>query len=524
MLLKSELITLATQGPKAKKTCDYSIAMTAPNHSPFPPSHTVSAHRTLALIDDLRQLPAEMPWVEFKENNADALLIGKLISALSNAARLAGQPFAYVLWGVRDADHAAVGTTFEPFGQLQQGQPLELWLAQRLQPGIAFEFKPLEYHGTRLVLLEIPAATNSPVEFERQAYIRISSATPRLSDHPERLKALWAALQPYTWETGVAAPFLSGDEVLARLDYAAYFELTGQPLPDNRKGIFDKLMADHLVQADVGGHWQITHLGAILFARRLTDFSPSIARKALRFVAYSGLSRADSVTHRQDVEKGYATGFVGLMDFIDGWMPRNEFIGKAFREERPLYPAIAIRELVANALIHQDMTVTGAGPLVEMFSDRLEITNPGQPLVQPERFLDFPPRSRNEALASLMRRMRLCEEQGTGIDKVIVAVELHQLPAPDFRTEGDAVRAVLYAPRRFAEMTPQERVRACYQHAALKYVSGQRMKNASLSERLGIDPQNAAQTSVVIRQALQAGLIRPADPAHPRAGYVPFWA
>lgn len=177
-------------------------------------------------------------------------------------------------------------------------------------------------------------------------------------------------------------------------------------------------------------------------------------------------------------------------------MPRNEFIGKAFREERPLYPAIAIRELVANALIHQDMTITGAGPLIEMFSDRLEITNPGQPLVQPDRFLDFPPRSRNESLASLMRRMRLCEEQGTGIDKVFVAVELHQLPPPDFRVEGDAVRAVLFAPRRFAEMTPQERVRACYQHAAL----------------------------TVIRQALKAGLIRPADPTHPRAGYVPYWA
>lgn len=484
----------------------------------------MSEPRTLALIDDLRQMPAEASWVEFKENNADAPLIGKLMSALSNAARLADQPFAYLLWGVRDADHAAVGTTFEPSAQLQQGQPLELWLAQRLQPAIAFNFKPAEYQGVRLVLLEIPAAASSPVEWERQAFIRIGSTTPRLSDHPERLKALWAKLQPHAWETGIAAQFLSGDEVLARLDYAAYFDLTGQPLPDNRQGIFDKLAADHLVRSDVGEHWRITNLGAILFAKRLADFSPSIARKAIRFVAYGGLSRADTVTHRQDGPKGYAVGFTGVIEYIDGLMPRNEFIGKAFREERPLYPAIAIRELVANALIHQDMTLTGTGPLVEMFSDRIEITNPGQPLVRPERFLDFPPRSRNEALASLMRRMRLCEEQGTGIDKVIVAVELHQLPPPDFRVEGDAVRAVLYAPRRFAELTPQERVRACYQHATLKFVSGQRMKNASLSERLGIDSHNAAQASVVIGQALKAGMIRPADLAHPRAGYVPFWA
>ena len=147
-----------------------------------------------------------------------------------------------------------------------------------------------------------------------------------------------------------------------------------------------------------------------------------------------------------------------------------------------------------------------------------------KPLVSPDRFLDMPPRSRNEALASLMRRMRLCEEQGTGIDKVITSVEIHQLPPPDFRTEGDAVRAVLFAPRRFAEMLPAERIRACYQHAALKYVSGQQMTNASLRERLGIDKQNASQASTVIRQALQEGLIRPADPDHPRAGYVPSWA
>jgi ATP-dependent DNA helicase RecG len=432
--------------------------------------------RTLTLLDELRQLPAETSWLEFKENNTDALMIGKLISALSNAARLADQPFGYVLWGIRDGDCAAVGTRFEPISQLQQNQPLELWLAQRLQPAIAFNFKSVDDHGTRLVMLEIPAAISSPVEFDRQAFIR------------------------------------------------TYFDLTAQPLPDNRNGIFDKLLADHLVQVDVGGHWNITNLGAVLFAKRLADFPPSMARKAIRFVAYGGLSRADAVTHRQDGQKGYAVGFTGLIDFIDSLIPRNEFIGKAFREECPLYPAIAIRELVANALIHQDMIVTGAGPLVEMFSDRLEITNPGQPLVKPERFLDFPPRSRNEALASLMRRMRLCEEQGTGIDKVIVAVELHQLPPPDFRAEGDAVRAVLYAPRRFAEMTSQERMRACYQHAALKYVSGQRMKNASLSERLGIDSQNAAQASVVIRQALAAKLIRSADPTHPRAGYVPFWA
>jgi predicted HTH transcriptional regulator len=480
--------------------------------------------RTLAIIDDLRKLPAEAPWAEFKENNADAPLIGKLISALANSARMSDEHFAYVVWGVRDGTHQAVGTTFEPGTQKENNQPLDLWLAQRLQPAIDFRFETIDYHGTRLVLLTIPAASTAPVEFDRTAFVRIGNTTPRLSDHPERLKALWAKLQPYAWETGVAVQFLTGDEVLLKLDYASYFDLTAQPLPDNRVGIFEKLVADRLIQPDAGGHWNITNLGAVLFAKRLSDFSPSIARKAVRFVAYDGMNRANTVTHRTDGQRGYAAGFKGLVEYIDGLLPRNEHIGKAFREEQPLYPSIAIRELVANALIHQDMTIMGAGPLIELFSDRMEITNPGKPLVSPDRFLDLPPRSRNEVLASLMRRMRLCEEQGTGIDKVIFHVELHQLPPPDFRTEGDAVRTVLFAPRRFAEMTPDERIRACYQHAALRFVSGERMKNSTLCERFGIDPKNASQASVIIGQCQKAGLIRPADPIHPRSGYVPFWA
>jgi predicted HTH transcriptional regulator len=138
--------------------------------------------------------------------------------------------------------------------------------------------------------------------------------------------------------------------------------------------------------------------------------------------------------------------------------------------------------------------------------------------------IDLPPRSRNEALADRMRRMRLCEEQGSGLDKVVQACEVYQLPPPLFRAEDHSFQAVLYGPRGFAEMTPEERMRACYFHAILKFLSGDKMKNASLCLRLGIPPKNAAQATAVINKALVAGLIRVADPEHPRAGYVPHWA
>lgn len=169
------------------------------------------------------------------------------------------------------------------------------------------------------------------------------------------------------------------------------------------------------------------------------------------------------------------------------------------------------------------MTISGTSPLIELFTDRIEITNPGEPLVDPDRFIDFPPRSRNESVAALMRRMRLCEEQGTGVDKVVSSAEMYQLPPPDFRVDGYTLRVTLYAPRKFADMTVEERIRACYQHAVLKYVSGERMKNQSLRERLGIDDRNAAQVSNVIKQTVERGLIKPADPEKPQAAYVPWW-
>lgn len=484
----------------------------------------MTQERDIALINELRACSAENSCLEFKQDNIDLKLIGKLCSALSNSSRIEGKELAFVLWGIKDDDHTVTGTQFNPDSKKVGNQVFQIWLAQRLNPSIAFSFRTIAHPDGTVVILEVPAATSAPVEYDGTAYIRIGSATPKLSDYPERFQRLIDNMRPYNWEKGIAKSFLNEDEVLELLDYPGYFKLTGQRLPDNRKAIFERLCADQLIFKDVGGRWNIANLGAILFALDLSQFEPSIARKAIRFSAYEGNNRATMVTHRQDGQKGYATGFEGLVNYINDLIPQNERIGVAFREAQPLFPELAIRELVANALIHQDMTITGAGPQIELFSDRIEITNPGEPLIQPDRMIDLPPRSRNEALASLMRRMGLCEEQGSGLDKVIISIELAQLPAPKFQADENTMQAILYGPRPFADMTLSERVRACYQHTVIKYLSGDRMKNASLCQRLGIESKNAAQATKVINATLKEEKIKVADPDHPRAGYIPCWA
>ena len=191
-----------------------------------------------------------------------------------------------------------------------------------------------------------------------------------------------------------------------------------------------------------------------------------------------------------------------------------------------MYPEPAIRELVANALIHQDFSITGAGPMIEIFTDRMEITNPGLPLVKTERFLDTPPRSRNETLASLMRRAGICEERGSGVDKVVFQTEFYQLPAPIFETPENNTRAVLFAHKKLSAMDRADRVRACYLHACLRFVERDPMTNSSLRVRFGIQEHNSAIASRIIRDTIEENLIKPYNPEQGKkfAKYVPFWA
>jgi ATP-dependent DNA helicase RecG len=284
------------------------------------------------------------------------------------------------------------------------------------------------------------------------------------------------------------------------------------------------LAADHLIVKAAGNRWHITNLGAIVLAKQLTDF-PSVARKAVRVITYDGISRVKSIKE-QTGSRGYAVSYQNLIAYITGLLPSNEVIEKAIRKTVPMYPELAVRELVANALIHQDFAVTGSGPMIEIFRDRMEITNPGDPLIAPERFLDLPPRSRNEQLAALMRRFGICEERGSGIDKVVFEIELYQLPAPLFEIVSGSTRTSLFAHQPLNQMDKAARIRACYLHACLRYVSHEVMTNASLRERFGIEEHNKATVSRMIREAVDSRLVLPQDPAAaPKMmRYVPFWA
>lgn len=345
------------------------------------------------LVRELCKLPSESGWVEFKHNNADPQEIGEYISALANSAALAGKTMAYLVWGVDDKTHDIIGTTFTPSRAKMKGQELESWLLQNLAPKIRFRFYEFFVDDKPVVLLEVERAFRHPVQFSKIEYIRIGSYKKSLKDFPDIERDMWRIFDHIPFEKFLALEEASSDDVLRLLDYPAYFDLLGLPLPSNAVGILHSLEEEEMIVKSQSGKWNITNFGAILFAKKLSDFA-SLGRKAMRVIQYRGNSHVETIKEQTGM-KGYASGFEGLIGYINGLLPSNEVIGKALRKTVLMYPELAIRELVANALIHQDFEQRGTGPMVEIFEDRMEITNPGLPLVTTERFLDSPPKSRN---------------------------------------------------------------------------------------------------------------------------------
>jgi len=476
------------------------------------------------LVNELRKLPNETPWLEFKHNNYDPHMIGRDISALVNSATLHEKSCAYMLWGVDDKTHEIVGTTYD-FQTLKKGnQELESWLRDLLSKNADFQFHSVQMDDKRVGVLIIYKATNQTVMFGKVDYIRVGSYTKKLSEYPALQAQLWDRIRNSRFEEQYAKQDLELREALQLLDYTIYFDLKGIPLPTNINGIAHYMLEEEIIVKHDNDLYAITNLGAILFAKRLSSF-PRIARKAIRVIQYKGNNRLDIL--KEDVgTKGYAAGFTGLIKYIEALIPTQEIISGAIREKKSAYPILAIREAVANALIHQDFSITGTGPLVEIFQNRIEITNPGTPLVDIKRIIDNPPRSRNEKLAALMRRLGICEELGTGWDKIVESCERLQLPAPKIDLYEESTKVTLFSEIPFSSIPAEDKLWACYLHACIKYVQGEQLTNSSLRERFGLKNSSAGSISRLIKEAVEKKLIKPLDPTTaPRyMKYIPVWA
>lgn len=476
------------------------------------------------LIAELRKQPNETPWIEFKHNNYDPYMIGKDISALANSAVLHEKSCAYMVWGIDDSSHEVIGTEYN-LQTLKKGeQELENWLRSLLSRNAEFNFVTEKVNGKTVGVLIINKAISHPVTFEKIDYIRIGSYTKKLNEHPSLQGQLWDKLRELKFEDHIARRDLELPEALGLLDYTIYFDLQERALPTDIVGIMHYMVEDEIIVKQDNGLFSITNLGAILFAKRFADF-PKLSRKAMRVIQYSGNNRLKMLKESIS-DKGYVAGFEGLIEYINALIPTQELVTSALREKKSAFSIIAIREAVANALIHQDFSVSGSGPVIEIFDSRIEITNPGTPLIDIRRIIDNPPRSRNEKLAALMRRLRICEELGSGWDRIILCSELLKLPAPRINVYEENTKVILFSEIPYSNISAEEKLWACYMHACIRQVQGEQLTNSSLRERFGLETSSSASISRLIKDAVALKLIKVFDlNTAPRyMKYIPYWA
>jgi predicted HTH transcriptional regulator len=463
-------------------------------------------------IDLWRRSPSEHQRLEFKEakNQFDNKTLYQYCVAIANEGG------GFLIMGVADKPPRAV------VGTRAFNDPIAM--AEKLFQAVGFrvDIEPVEHPDGRVLVFHIPSRPRGTAYHLDGAYLmRAGEELVPMSE--DQLRRIFAEGQP-DWVEQVAVQDLDAQRVVELLDVQTFFELLKLPQPSDRSGVIDRLAQERLID-EIDGRYAIRRLGALLLARRLADFPPDLSRKAPRVVVYSGSSKLETKLDQLGA-RGYAVGFQGLVAFVMGQLPQNEVIEDALRKEVKLVPEVTIRELVANALVHQDLSIGGASVMVEVFSNRVEISNPGEPIVPVERFIDGY-QSRNERLANLMRRMRVCEEKSSGIDKVVSAAEVYQLPAPDFRAAHRRTVATIFGPRPFDEMDRDDRVRACYQHCVLRFVMWERMTNQSLRERFHLPENKSVTVSQVIAATTEAGLIKADEKvggSRKFARYLPFWA
>ena len=474
------------------------------------------------LEDSLMPVPQELNEIDWKQDLSSNNK--KLTQHLSAFANHPGG--GYLVFGIDDKTGTVVGIEEEKIGGIIER--LANLSRDTITPEAKLDHAVMTYHEEVILIVHIKESSIKPVHLKsgsiEDAHIRTGGTTRSATRH--EIAGLMLNSKALRYEELHASKLLDKDEIFSLLDYHEILELLGRPLTISPEEALEWMVHERMLECVDGYGYYITNFGGIIAAKNIAQFD-GLSRKAIRVIKYAGLNKV--TTEREQIgQKGYAIGFSGLINFIEAMLPHSEVIKNALRKETCIYPPIALRELIANSLVHQDFSIKGKSPMIEVYDNRIEISNPGRllPSKKIDRLIGTNPESRNDLLASAMRRYKICEERGSGLIKALDAIELFGLPPLHFEQGENYFKVTMFSPKTFAEMTPKDRIEACYQHATLKYLSGGGMTNTTLRERLKVPEKSRSMISRVIKDATEAGKVKAKNPDNPSTKfteYVPYW-
>ena len=381
-------------------------------------------------LSELRTLPKETEWIEFKIDYCNPQEIGEHISALSNSACLHNKVKGYLVFGIENETHNIIGTHFKPKQKKVGNEELENWIATQLNPKIDFTIYEFQYSGKQIVLFEIDATNNTPVKFRGVAYIRIGSYTKKLVDHPEKERKIWKKHAEYDWSAQICESATIDDldkEAInkARAEYKTkYSYLTGDI--DSWDDV------TFLNKAKITIQNKVTRTAIILLGKEESShfLSPYVAQ----------ISWILKDVHKVEKDyKHFGPPFIlnveRLFTIVRNLRYRYLPDGSLFPIEINQYDQWVIREALHNCIAHQDYELRGRIYVVEN-PDELIFTNVGLFIpgdVETVIRMDWPPEFyRNSFLAQAMVNLNMIDTIGNGIKKMFQKQKQRFFPMPDY--------------------------------------------------------------------------------------------
>lgn len=383
-----------------------------------------------ALLDELRDLPKETEWVEFKFNYAEPQEIGEYISALSNGACLHNQQFGYLIFGIEDETHEVKGTSFKPRQTKIGNEELENWLIRLLDPRIDFRIYEFSYDNLPVVIFEIDAARNIPVKFSGEAFIRVGSYKKKLKDYPEKERRIWQKKTVEDWSTQICQKAsivdLSPEAILkARKEYKQKHPHLAQDID-----AWDDIVFLNKARLTIQG--QITNSAVILLGKE----------ESVHFLSPSVAEISWILKDEHGVEKDYAhfgPPFILNIEKVFAKI-RNITIrhlpdGSLFPKEITQYDPWVIREALHNCVAHQDYKLKGRVNIVES-PEGLIFSNVGSfmPGSIEQVIRQNAPSEiyRNPFLTRAMVAFNMIDTIGSGIKRMFLTQKNRFFPMPDF--------------------------------------------------------------------------------------------
>ena len=379
------------------------------------------------MIADLKKLidGGETYTVEFKSDVKDDDLV-------EAAACLANGAGGWLLLGVDD-DGAVVGAR-PRHGDITEGRRLAAMIANKTSPALNVEVRVEQLNGKDVVAINVPPP-GSVVATTSGKYVRRAMG---VDGKPQCLPML-----PHETQSRIT---MLGERDRTAMPLA---ELSVDDLDQGELNRFRNLAGNDgdSVLADLSNPDLLSALGL-----RTVDGAPTVGT-ALLFgtpdilrafaptheVVFQALDEHDAVKANRSLGVPLLRAMVELAEAVEPYNPEDEINDGLFRVGLPLYARIAIKELVANALVHRDYSVNGQ-VRVAIEGSVLSVSSPGgfPDGITIDNLLTAPPKPRNRLIADAFKRAGLVERTGRGINRVYWNQLALGQPQPDYSRSTQA--------------------------------------------------------------------------------------